>query len=120
MIARIWLPGVEVESKQHSRSYTRTGRTFTNTQYASARRAIGLMVLVELRKQKWFEPVECKCSMILSYRGRFDLDNAAGFIMDALQGIAYVRDSQIISIHIRKRLKGPMGVKIFIRTLEVK
>ena len=119
MKVHIYLPGIEVKSKQHSRSYTRTGRTFTNTIYKEHREAFGMMAKTELRRRGW-NLTDMKCAMRLSYRGRFDVDNAAGFIMDALQGIAYDRDSQVISLHVRKRLKGDMGVGITIRTLEVK
>ncbi len=120
MKAHIWLPDMEVKSKQHSRSYTRTGRTFTNHLYAGARDAFGITAMMALASAGWREPVNDKVAMRLSYRGRFDVDNAAGFIMDALQGVAYVRDSQVIMLAVRKRLKGNMGVGITLRTLDIK
>jgi Holliday junction resolvase RusA-like endonuclease len=117
MRARIYLPGIEVQSKQHSRSYSRTGRTFTNHTYAQQRDDFGTLAKAALRRCGW-SLTEKKCSMSLSYRGRFDLDNAAGFVMDALQGIAYLRDSQIVAMHICKRPAGDNGVGIVLETID--
>jgi Holliday junction resolvase RusA-like endonuclease len=46
------------------------------------------------------------------------VDNAGGYVQDALQGAAYVRDSQVTLASYRKRLKGPEGISIVIHTLE--
>jgi Holliday junction resolvase RusA-like endonuclease len=55
--------------------------------------------------------------MKITYRGRPDLDNAAGFIMDALEGIAYDDDRQILILSVRKKPKGDKGILISIRLL---
>ena len=118
MKSRVWLPGIEVESKQHSRSYSRTGRTFTNHAYERARDTLGIMARLALTRKGWPSPVETKVIMRMSYRGRFDVDNAAGFVMDALQGVAYVRDSQVVCLTVRKRLDGALGILIALSTIE--
>lgn len=118
MIALIWLPNAEVKSKQHSRGYAANGRTFTDRKYADARKTLFWEAKAALVKQGWARPVECKVALRVSYRGRHDVDNAGGYVQDALQGAAYVRDSQVILATYRKRLKGPAGIAITIRTVE--
>jgi Holliday junction resolvase RusA-like endonuclease len=122
VIARIWLPDVVPMSKQHSARISH-GRgkhmMFRNPEYTAARNALTWNVKLELAKKGWIQPVKCKCAIRISYRGRFDVDNAGGFVQDALQGAAYVRDSQVILATYRKRLKGPKGLNIIIHTLEV-
>jgi Holliday junction resolvase RusA-like endonuclease len=118
MIARLWIPNMVPMSKQHSRGYAANGRTFTDRKYGAARHALFWEAKAALEKQGWTTPVEERCTLRVSYRGRFDVDNAGGFVQDALQGAAYVRDSQVVMATYRKRLKGPMGLSIIIHTLE--
>lgn len=44
------------------------------------------------------------CVMLDVYRGakRGDLDNKIKVILDALQGVSYINDSQIVEIHARR------------------
>ncbi len=48
---------------------------------------------------------------------RPDIDNLAKAVKDALRGIIYADDSQIVEAHLYKQYGGP-GVKIEIKTLE--
>jgi Holliday junction resolvase RusA-like endonuclease len=120
MIARLWLPDAPLRSKQHSRGYGKGGHTFTTKDYKDARMILGQQAKIELNKQNWREPVACYCALRISYRGRYDTDNLGGYVQDALQGIAYVRDSQAILTTYRKRLNGPIGLYIIIHTLDGK
>lgn len=123
MIARIWLPNIVPMSKQHSarRSHGRGRRMmFRDPKYTAALVALKWEVKSVLAKQGWIRPVECRCAIRISYRGRFDVDNAGGFVQDAMQGAAYVRDSQVLLATYRKRLTGPEGLSIIIHTLEAR
>lgn len=122
MTGRIWLPDIVPMSKQHSarRSHGHGRRMmYRDPQYTAARNAVYFAARQALIRQGWYEPVTCRCAIRISYRGRFDVDNAGGFVQDALQGAAYVRDSQVILATYRKRLQGPDGLAIIIHTLEV-
>lgn len=50
---------------------------------------------------------------------RPDIDNLAKAVKDALKGVIYADDSQIVEAYLKKRYGEPM-VKIEVRTLEVK
>lgn len=119
MIARLWFPDVIPLSKQHSRGM-RYGRTYRLKSYTEARDALAKEAKVLLYNQGWRQPIECRVALRVSYRGRFDVDNAGGFVQDALQGAAYVRDSQVVLATYRKRLKGPNGIKIIIHTIKLR
>lgn len=123
MRARILIPGAQAMSKQHSSRISHgRGRhmMFRNPEYTSWRDTLNRIARSKLAVCGWIKPVECRCALRISYRGRFDVDNAGGAIQDALQGAAYLRDSQVILATYRKRLKGPDGIDITLRTLEVK
>ena len=120
MRASIWLPGMTVMSKQHSarRSHDR-GRhmMFLDPKYNALKTELHLRAKAALMRSGWMAPTEEQVVMRLTYRGRFDLDNAAGFVMDALEGAAYVRDSQIAVLTIAKRPAGEMGLTITLREM---
>lgn len=123
MRALIWLPKVTLMSKQHSHRISHgRGRhmMFRDAAYTAAKEALFWQAKAELLRVGWRVPIECYCALRISYRGRFDVDNAGAFIQDALQGCAYLRDSQVIMATYRKRLKGPEGLWIGIHTLEGK
>jgi Holliday junction resolvase RusA-like endonuclease len=121
MIARIWLPDIELKSKQHSRGYSKTGRTFTDPKYAYAKKYLCWATKLALQKQGWSEPVKTNVAVKISYRAnRMNVDNLAGFCLDGLEGAAYLKDGQVDILVVHKRRKGPVGLGITIRTLEVK
>jgi Holliday junction resolvase RusA-like endonuclease len=91
---------------------------FRNPEYTQARDMLAILARKELARQGWTQPTKSKCALRFSYRGRFDVDNALGFIMDALQNAVYFRDSQVVIATSRKRLKGAIGISIIVHTLE--
>lgn len=121
MNIRVWLPDLEPLSKQHSarRSHGRGKRMmFKDPRYAGEMNYLRWLAKAEFAKRGWTEPVTCRCALRVSYRGRFDPDNAGGYVQDALQGVAYVRDSQLDLATYRKRRSGPVGILIIVHTLE--
>jgi len=121
--ASIWLPGMTVRSKQHS-SRISDGRgrhmMFRDPAYTALKTELHLRATAALMRAGWTAPTEERVAMRLTYRGRFDLDNAAGFVMDALEGAAYVRDSQIAIMTVAKRPAGEIGLTITVREIGAK
>ena len=118
MKATIELHDVQIMSKQHSRGM-RYGRTFTNHAYTAAKDALYWRAKGALYAAGWENPVACNVAVALSYRAnRMNVDNVVGFVLDALEGCAYLKDGQVDVLRVRKRRKGPTWVGISLRTLE--
>lgn len=49
-----------------------------------------------------------------------DVDNVAKIILDALNGIAYRDDKQVVELHVKKLYAGESGVGVTISEMEVK
>ena len=121
MRARIMIENPQLCSKQHSRGYGRNGHTFTVKSYTKAKYDLNTEVKDQLRKQSWWNPVFSKVAVRMSYRAnRMNVDNVAGFILDALEGAAYLKDGQVDILAVKKRRKGGDWLGITLRTLEVK
>lgn len=121
MKASIVLLGVDIMSKQHSskRSNGDNGRMmYTVRSYSKAKLAMNLLAKDALRKKGWWVPVKCSVALKITYYRRQDLDNAAGFIMDALQGVAYNDDRQIALLVVRKKKSVGKNVELTLKTLE--
>jgi Holliday junction resolvase RusA-like endonuclease len=118
MIARIFIPDFKPLSKQHSRGMC-YGRVFTNANYTRAKNNLRMLAKMALIKKGWREPTKEKCALYVGYKSnRMDVDNVLGFVMDALQDVAYIRDSQIYRATAEKLFKGPIGLDIRIGTME--
>ena len=79
--------------------------------------ALGLIA-----KSKKFHLIETDCkleyTLYCKKKGRTDLDNTFKAIQDALEGIAYIKDSQVVEIHAKKiRDAGRDGFDLTITTL---
>lgn len=123
MKAKVILNDAPLCSKQHSskRGWSGKHMMYTDGKYAAAKKAFHWMARSALVKQGWTRPVECYCALRISYRAnRMNVDNVQGFIMDALEGAAYLKDGQVDIVHVRKRRTGPPWVGLYIRTLEAK
>lgn len=59
--------------------------------------------------------LEVRGDHALPYPTRYDLDNAVKTIMDALNGVVYLDDTQVISIKAEKKWSIISGVNIFIQ-----
>jgi Holliday junction resolvase RusA-like endonuclease len=116
MRARIFIPEFIPLSKQHSRGMN-CGRIYKLKSYSDAMTALAWKCKLALRLEGWLTPTAFNCALRVTYRGRFDVDNAGGFVQDALQGVAYVRDSQVVMATYRKRRTGPYGIGITVWAL---
>ena len=76
------------------------------------------MVKTELAKRGWHEPAQCNIALKITYFRRHDLDNAAGFVMDVLQGVAYNDDKQITLLIVKKKKSMGKGIEIFLKALQ--
>lgn len=96
-------PGMKPKSKQHSGSHNGK-RHYVKPEYTEWKNEVALEAKIQARKKKWEMPNKEK---ILSMEieawgsGRFDCDNLAGGIMDALIGVIYDDDRQIKHLTVR-------------------
>ena len=122
MRATVFIPGVKPLSKQHSGG--RNGnRYFVKSEYTAAKNRLGWEAKRQLMAQGWPIATDEKVWIRISYYGntdRFDLDNASGFVMDALAGIAYKNDRRARRGSVVMDLPGPDAVKITLRMLPKK
>lgn len=91
----------------------RNGNVYTPDTTASAERDIGWAVK---ERHAGLEPTARPVGLALAFRsahprqrrnGRADIDNLVKTILDALNGIAWVDDSQVEEIHARLRRSSP-------------
>jgi Holliday junction resolvase RusA-like endonuclease len=124
MNIRIFIPDFEPMSKQHAnhRSHGGNGRMmFTDKGYTAAKRGLNFLAKVEFAKRGWTQPTKELCALRVWYRAnRMNVDNAGGFVQDALEGVAYFKDGQVDIATYHKRRTGPIGIGIIVRTLKTK
>jgi len=106
-----------LKSKQHSRGQN-NGRTFTVASYTSAKFALNMQAREQIRKQGYFQPTDKKVAVRISYRAnRMNVDNVSGFILDALEGAAYIKDGQVDVLTVKKRRNGENWLFLNVRIL---
>lgn len=92
---------------------------FTDKGYTAAKRALNFLAKVEFAKRGWAQPTKELVALRVSYRAnRMNVDNAGGFVMDALEGVAYFKDGQVDIATYYKRRTGPVGIGIGVRTIK--
>ena len=120
MRARIVIPNPVLMSKQHAnhRSHGGNGHMmFTDREYTNAKKTLKWQAKSALAKIGWSKPTESKVALRISYRAnRMNVDNVSGFILDALEGAAYLKDGQVDLLSVRKRRTGTAWLGISIHT----
>jgi Holliday junction resolvase RusA-like endonuclease len=121
MRARVIIPDAVLMSKQHAnhRSHGGNGHMmFTDRGYTNAKKALNFQARAALAKVGWMKPAEEKVALRISYRAnRMNVDNVAGFILDALEGAAYLKDGQVDILSVQKRRKGDDWLGISVRVV---
>lgn len=125
MILDVVIPG-EPKAKARPRFSRSSGRAYTPAATEQAEQSFQSRSWVALREAGWTEPhkgpisVEVVCVLAvpaswakakkaqalsgeLSPTGRPDVDNYAKLVMDALNGIAWVDDAQVVQLSVGKR-----------------
>lgn len=104
------IPG-EPKAKERPR-HGKGGRTFTPATTLRAEKAIAELFRAACELA---DPLACDVAMRLDFhlvrRGRRDVDNLQKLVMDALNGVAYVDDNQVVDVRATKRFveKGHAG-----------
>lgn len=101
------------EPPSANRSWRRAGN---HMHLSTEAREYKAMVALMGRAQRW-TPLSGPIVLAVTwYRGRKsgDLDKRLGVLLDALQGVHYHNDSQIIEIHARRSDETPSDPRVFV------
>lgn len=111
------IPG-EPKSKGRPR-FTRTGRAYTPKETVDAERAVvdvwraAGSVMLDGR-------IGVECTFTVGTMRRKDLDNMLKLVLDALNKLAFVDDSQIVSVYAVKKYGSPSTAGSVIKIFEYK
>jgi crossover junction endodeoxyribonuclease RusA len=96
------IPG-EPKAKERPR-HGKGGRTFTPAATLNAEKGVAQLFVAACQLD---EPLACdvaiRMDFLLVRRGRRDVDNLQKLVMDALNGVAYVDDNQVVDVRATKR-----------------
>ena len=87
------------------RPYFAQGRAFDRPQSHAKKMEIGLLAKLAMKRSSWHYPSEMPISVTLRFSGAHggaDIDNLMKLVCDALTGIVYRDDRQIVEAHIYK------------------
>lgn len=112
------IPGEPV-SKERPR-FTKTGHSYTPARTREAEKNIAELFREETDNIKFEGYVELKIVLWLGTKRRKDADNMAKLIQDALNGLAFIDDSQVHELTISKKYTTPdrARAEVTIRELE--
>lgn len=104
MILKLAFPFMTPMSKQHSGGVCGK-RHYVKAKYVEWKYTVGWMAREQAKTQKWVMSeyhIDLKMEISVIGAKRLDLDNIAGGIMDALNGVIYTDDGQIMELIVRK------------------
>jgi Holliday junction resolvase RusA-like endonuclease len=99
--AYLVVPGEPV-SKERPRFNPKSGSAYTPAKTRTAEKVVSGLYSDECGIQ-FTDPVSLSITCFVSNRRRRDVDNMGKLILDALNGVAYVDDSQVHDLIVRKR-----------------
>jgi len=118
---RIRIPGIIPSKKNRMRSWQ--GRVVKDESVRNAEALIqtqAILAMSEAGLEPFEGPIALEVICFYDDRRRRDAHNVLGSLCDALEGIVYYNDSQIVDLHVSKRLceKGHSETSVNVWALE--
>tara|TARA_Y100001963_G_C6725144_1_gene421070 strand:+ start:857 stop:1303 length:447 start_codon:yes stop_codon:yes gene_type:complete len=121
---------VEMKPTPKSRPrFVKSGRVFTDKKTVAAEKTIGMMAKSAKSSDIWRFPIQLSLRFHFlppkNFRGKIpswrakrpDLDNLTKLVKDALNGVLWVDDSQIVKLDASKIYSKKQGVEIYAREI---
>lgn len=112
----IWsgiIPGKQV-STNHAYPRNKQGRRFLSTEGKDYKKMIGDLAKYTFPREISLEPLVVEIEYTFGDKRRRDINNYDKLIVDALEGVVYEDDKQIVELILRKKVSNKFETKIMV------